>query len=117
MQQRLGKRNELQQQIAKIEQTILKQQKQIELMRILEAWKQATTYLKNKANVKYSNIPEPETARTQKGKTNKTIHRCNTTQQRKQELNNKIQINIPQNKQIKNMRKTYRDTTRKRKTY
>ena len=72
MQQRLNKRNELQQQITKIDQTILKQQKQIELMRILEAWKQATIYLKkNKASIKYSNIPEPETTRTQKKGKNK----------------------------------------------
>ena len=46
--------------------------KQIELMRILEAWKQATIYLKkNKASIKYSNIPEPETTRTQKKGKNK----------------------------------------------
>ena len=118
MQQRLNKRNELQQQITKIDQTILKQQKQIELMRILEAWKQATIYLKkNKASIKYSNIPEPETTRTQKkGKKQIKQYRDEILiNHKKQELNNKIQINIPQNKQIINMRKTYRDTTRKRK--
>jgi len=71
----------------------------------------------NKANIKYSKTPEHETARSQKQgkKTNKTIQRRNTNKRKKQELTNKIQINIPQNKQIKNMRKTYRDTTRKRK--
>jgi len=46
MQQHLEKRNELQQQITKIDQTILKQLKQIELIRILDAWKQTTTYLR-----------------------------------------------------------------------
>ena len=85
-------------------------------MRILETWKQATAYLKNKANVKYPNIPEPETTRTQKKeKQIKQYIDEILINNEKQELNNKIKINIPRNKQIKNMRKTYRDTTGKRK--
>jgi len=118
MQQRLGKRNELQQQITKIDQSILKQQKTNRANANTRSM-ETSNHLpkKNQANIKYSNIPEPETTRKQKkGKKQIKQYRDEILiNHKKQELNNKIQINIPQNKQIINMRKTYRDTTRKRK--
>jgi len=50
MQQHLEERNQLQKQLTKIDQTIRRQQQKITLIKMISAWKQATTYLINNKN-------------------------------------------------------------------
>ena len=109
-------------QLTKMDQTIRRQQQKITIIKMISAWKQATTYLiNNRKHVKYAETPEITPLEINKYKQNKrklvrTYNDKITIPGKKHDLNMEKIIEIKYTEQTKKMQQAYRDTTRKRKT-
>ena len=100
-----------------MDQTIRRKQSKIMSTQIINAWKQATEYLKkNKQHIHYAEHPEPEPPETNRKRPNRQLRQYKDKimlEGKKQDLNQGEKIQPTE--YTRKMRKTYRDTARKRK--